>query len=66
MSKENSTVSTGSRKKIEQYSYCLTDKIGKGYSSIVYRGRNDDSGKLFILLVLMASSLCPMDFTNSG
>lgn len=45
MSRENSNISAGSRKKIEQYSYCLTDKIGKGYSSIVYRGRNDDTSK---------------------
>jgi len=29
------------RKKIEQYSYGLTDSIGKGYSSVVYIGRND-------------------------
>lgn len=55
MSKENSTVSTGSRKKIEQYSYNLTDKIGKGYSSIVYRGRNDDSSKFPIRLAQRAS-----------
>jgi hypothetical protein len=30
-----------SRKKIEAYSYGLTDEIGKGYSSKVYRGRHD-------------------------
>lgn len=29
------------RKKIEDYSYGLYDKIGKGFSSIVYKGRND-------------------------
>lgn len=32
------------RKKIENYSYGLNDQIGKGYSSQVYRGRNDDTG----------------------
>lgn len=48
MSRDNSTVSAGSRKKIEQYSYCLGDKIGKGYSSVVYRGRNDDSSKCLL------------------
>ena len=32
------------RKKIESYSYGLNDVIGKGYSSHVYRGRNDDTG----------------------
>lgn len=47
MSREPSTLSTGSRKKIEQYSYSLNDKIGKGYSSIVYRGRNDETSKEF-------------------
>lgn len=38
--------STGyTRKKIENYSYGLGDIIGKGYSSQVYRGRNDETGK---------------------
>lgn len=31
----------GTRKKLENYSYPLDDIIGKGYSSQVYRGRND-------------------------
>lgn len=35
---------TAPRKKIEQYSYGLTDSIGRGYSSTVYLGRNDDTG----------------------
>jgi len=35
----------GTRKKIEHYSYALGDRIGKGYSSVVYRGRNDQSSK---------------------
>lgn len=29
------------RKKIENFSYGLNDNIGKGYSSQVYKGRND-------------------------
>ncbi len=29
------------RKKIKHYSYSLSDKIGKGFSSIVYKGTND-------------------------
>jgi len=29
------------RKKIEDYSYGLKDMIGKGFSSVVYRGTND-------------------------
>ncbi len=31
------------RKKIKHYSYSPTDKIGKGFSSIVYRGTNDNT-----------------------
>lgn len=34
-----------SRKKIENYSFALNDAIGKGYSSQVYRGRNDDDNE---------------------
>ena len=34
------------RKKLEDYSYCLNHNIGKGYSSCVYKGRNDVTGKL--------------------
>ena len=36
------------RKKIENFSYGLNDQIGKGYSSQVYRGRNDDTGNFSI------------------
>ena len=35
---------TSTRKKLEDYSYCLAHNIGKGYSSQVYRGRNDLTG----------------------
>lgn len=31
------------RKKIENFSYGLNDAIGKGYSSQVYKGRNDST-----------------------
>lgn len=31
------------RKTIKNYSYFLTDKIGKGYSSTVYIGQNDST-----------------------
>jgi serine/threonine-protein kinase ULK2 len=31
------------RKKIEDYSYGLKDVIGRGFSSVVYRGTNDKS-----------------------
>lgn len=29
------------RKKIQNYSFLLTDKIGRGYSSTVYKGMDD-------------------------
>ena len=35
--------SGGSRKKIKHFSYSPFDKIGKGFSSIVYRGTNDNT-----------------------
>ena len=34
-------------KKIENYSYALTDEIGLGYSSHVYKGKNDISSTDF-------------------
>lgn len=34
-------LSTDSRKKIKHFSYSHNDKIGKGFSSIVYKGTND-------------------------
>jgi hypothetical protein len=34
---------TYTRKKIENFSYGLMDVLGKGYSSQVYAGRNDDT-----------------------
>jgi len=38
-----------SRKKIKNYSYSSTDKIGKGFSSIVYRGTNDNTSKFYLI-----------------
>jgi hypothetical protein len=32
------------RKKISQYSYLASETIGKGYSSLVYKGINDATG----------------------
>jgi serine/threonine-protein kinase ULK2 len=40
------------RKKIENYSYGLNDVIGKGYSSHVYRGRNDDTNENVAIKVI--------------
>ena len=34
------------RKKIQNYSFLLTDKIGKGYSSTVYKGLDDLTGTI--------------------
>ena len=31
------------RKKIKHYSYSSMDRIGKGFSSIVYKGTNDNT-----------------------
>lgn len=36
------------RKKIRQYSYHPTDRIGKGFSSIVYKGTDDTTSKRLI------------------
>lgn len=35
------------RKKIQNYSFVLSDRIGKGYSSVVYRGLNDLTGRFW-------------------
>ena len=35
------------RKKIEKYSFALGDRIGRGFSSIVYKGQNDITSILF-------------------
>ena len=36
--------STAMRKKIKNFSYHKDDKLGKGFSSVVYKGKNDDTG----------------------
>ena len=35
------------KKKIADYSYILTDQLGEGYSSKVYRGINDTTSNMF-------------------
>ncbi|CAD8109433.1 unnamed protein product [Paramecium sonneborni] len=40
------------RKVIENFSYALTDAIGKGFSSIVYRGRNDETNEIVAIKVI--------------
>ena len=51
LTKEHNSFSMGgqgtlNRKKIKHFSYSSSDRIGKGYSSVVYRGKNDQTGKL--------------------
>ncbi|KAL4459937.1 hypothetical protein ABPG74_003463 [Tetrahymena malaccensis] len=40
------------KKVIENYSYCLPDIIGKGYSSKVYRGKNETTGDTVAVKVI--------------
>jgi serine/threonine protein kinase len=44
--------SAATRKRIDHYSYKLSDRIGKGYSSQVYRGRDDRSNEPVALKVI--------------
>jgi hypothetical protein len=44
-SKQLATLQPGTRKKLEHFSYALSDIIGKGYSSQVFRGKNDLTSK---------------------
>ncbi|CAK61411.1 unnamed protein product (macronuclear) [Paramecium tetraurelia] len=45
-------VPSNARKVIENFSYALTDAIGKGFSSIVYRGRNDETNEIVAIKVI--------------
>lgn len=38
---KNQSCAEDLRKKLENYSYGLKDWIGKGYSSVVFKGSND-------------------------
>ncbi|CAD8093789.1 unnamed protein product [Paramecium primaurelia] len=40
------------RKVIENFSYALSDAIGKGFSSIVYKGRNDETNEVVAIKVI--------------
>lgn len=48
-SSSSGTSSNSLKKKIKHFSYSSTDKIGKGFSSIVYKGYNDLTSKIFFL-----------------
>lgn len=39
-------------KKIEHFSYALSDEIGLGYSSHVYKGKNDKTNELVAVKVI--------------
>lgn len=39
-------------KTIEHYSYYLSDSIGKGFSSIVYKGKNKNNGHSVAIKVI--------------
>lgn len=45
------------RKKIEHYSFSMHDKIGRGYSSTVYKGRNDLTNEIVAIKVIELKSL---------
>lgn len=36
------------KKKVKEYSYSPSDRIGKGFSSVVYKGTNDNTSKFVI------------------
>lgn len=40
------------KKVIENYSYCLHDELGQGYSSKVYRGRDERTGETVAIKVI--------------
>lgn len=43
-------------KTIEQYTYNTFDTIGKGYSSQVYKGKNDRTSNFFVIHFRLVSS----------
>jgi serine/threonine-protein kinase ULK/ATG1 len=45
------------RKKIEDYSYGLKDIIGKGFSSVVYRGLNEKNKEPVAIKVIDIKSI---------
>jgi hypothetical protein len=45
------------RKKIEDYSYGLNDRIGKGFSSCVFRGLNEKTREQVAIKVIDLKSI---------
>ena len=42
---------------IEHYSYVLNDDIGKGFSSVVYKGKDENTGEIVAIKVQNHKSL---------
>ena len=40
------------KKLIEHYSYCIPDVIGSGYSSTVYKGKDENTGDFVAIKVI--------------
>lgn len=49
MTRKNEALLPPLREKVDQYSYLSKESIGKGYSSSVYKGRDDKTGKNFFI-----------------
>ena len=43
----SSSLSTGGKKKVKHFSFSFIDRIGKGFSSTVYKGTNDQTSTHF-------------------
>lgn len=50
--------SYGSVKKIKNYSYNPLDEIGKGFSSRVYKGQNDENSKFISSMATCIFQFC--------
>ncbi len=47
LSYKGQNYSSNGSKKIGNFSYSSSDKIGKGFSSVVYRGINDNTSTIY-------------------
>ena len=45
------------KKVIGDYSYCLKDQIGKGYTSYVYKGKNEKTGEIVAIKTIEMSKI---------
>lgn len=51
---------SNSRKKIQDYSYSPSDQIGKGFSSIVYKGINDTTSNNYTCMDTLHAAYKPI------